>query len=174
MTFEEARFHEILLIAGWNDRLLPRLNRMLEEENPLSNLALELSAAGEDPKQQLSALHKYTQGRPVDMARVGLLVRLDLRGRMDAGEMDAETCMRAMKKIADASDCILEEPWQSMGLFFSFYEEARDGILSMDGLMDCFRRFMEDGAPLASPYGHAKGAQGKTSLLERLRRMLHR
>lgn len=154
MTPEEARFHEILLIAGLNDRIEAAISHMLEEENPLGSLALELSSA-RNTAQYISALHHYAMD--ADMEKVGCLVRMNLKQRMNDGEMDLKCCAQAMHRLALASERTLEEPWQTMNLIYLTYEEAEAGILDMEGWQNWLKQFIDEGIP-SPPRGSCRQA----------------
>lgn len=64
MSTEDALFYKILLESGCPEELDEALGRALEEENPLSDVVLDLAYSGEDQNSRLSALNKYLESVP--------------------------------------------------------------------------------------------------------------
>ena len=59
MTFEYAVYFKLLLLCGYNDELQKYIDNALIEQNPLSDIVLELSTSSSDDKKMLSILNEY-------------------------------------------------------------------------------------------------------------------
>ena len=59
MTFEYAAYFKLLLLCGYNDELQKYIDTALIEQNPISDIVLELSTSSSDDKKMLSALNEY-------------------------------------------------------------------------------------------------------------------
>lgn len=59
MTREDAYYYKILLSMGFDDGYYEWLDGFLTEEDPLSDIVLELSLCGSDVDEIIRLLHNY-------------------------------------------------------------------------------------------------------------------
>lgn len=59
MTYECAAYFRLLLLCGYKDELQQYVEKALLEQDPLSDVVLELSLSGSNDKKMLSVLNEY-------------------------------------------------------------------------------------------------------------------
>ena len=59
MTYEYAAYFRLLLLCGYKDELQQYVEKALLEQDPLSDVVLELSLSGSNDKKMLSVLNEY-------------------------------------------------------------------------------------------------------------------
>lgn len=74
ISFEDALYFKLLLEVGVSDVPDDYLEKALEEEEPLSDVALELAYSGGDRNAQLTALNKYLSGAKADRIDIASVV----------------------------------------------------------------------------------------------------
>lgn len=65
-TSEDVLFYKLMLEAGCPELLDDDLNKALTEEDPLSEVVLDLAYSGDDDNSRLSALNRYLENVPYD------------------------------------------------------------------------------------------------------------
>ena len=74
MTPESAEYHRLMLMVGLRDRFDQEFDQALEQENPLSDLILNLSSCVSDFDEASSILHSYAVDNKFDEQKVFDLV----------------------------------------------------------------------------------------------------
>ena len=59
MAYEYAVYFKLLLLCGYQDELQRYIDDALVDQDPLSDVVLELSTVGSDNKKTLSVLNKH-------------------------------------------------------------------------------------------------------------------
>lgn len=123
MTPEEAAYHRLMLLAGLEDRYALALDQALEEEEPLSELVLELASCMSDMRETVSVLYRYTQNHPADERQVCDLVLADFRERFLGGELTRDQIVTAMYEMVQKAGLRCLEPWEDL-IFLTYEREA--------------------------------------------------
>ncbi|MBR6608693.1 MAG: hypothetical protein IKK99_00580, partial [Oscillospiraceae bacterium] len=59
MTYEYAIYFKILYESGYTDELIQYVNKALDEQDPLSDIIVDLSFAGNNETKILEILNEY-------------------------------------------------------------------------------------------------------------------
>ena len=148
MTYEYAVFFKLLLLCGYNDDLEQYLDTALVEQDPLSDIVLELSLTGSDDKKKLSVLNEYLlQVKDSDIDyddSVFKLVMAFLKKKYTEEAMSMKDITDLMYQISLYTERYLEEPWNTMYLMWDLYSEARAGYIDKEDYMCKFNAFLND------------------------------
>lgn len=147
MTYEYAVYFKLLLLCGYKDELQAYINNALIEQNPLSDVILELSQSDND-KNTLSILNQYlskVNDTDIDYNHTVFNLIMDfLKMHFTSGNLSMKEITDLMYKIALNTGRELEEPWQSMYFLGDFYAEAEEGYFDMDDFKRKFDAFIND------------------------------
>lgn len=113
MKLEDALYQKLLLCAGYYDQYDEWLNIFLYEEDPLSDLVVELSACN-DIEKAFDVLCIYTEGKNVDDTVVVEKLRTFLYNKYLSKEFDIKKIFYNLKIFADSSERSDIEPWIPM------------------------------------------------------------
>ena len=146
MTPERAKFHLCLLKCGEHALLDAEINEALISDAPLSDLMLDLSLCRSD-EELGHTLHEYLLDHPADMAAVEALLRQELTGRFQRGEITQEACLTMMRRAGEgtelAEDVSIAEEYAEMAAEGHISEEAAalcvDAILRGEPRPDVWR-----------------------------------
>ncbi|MCH5317815.1 MAG: hypothetical protein J1E05_07535 [Eubacterium sp.] len=148
MTYEYAVFFKILLLCGYKDDMEQYLDTALVEQNPLSNIVLELSLTGNDDKKKLSVLNEYllqVKDSDIDYERsVFELVMVFLKRKYINENMSMKGITDLMYKIALYTKRYLDEPWNTMYLMGDLFSEAEAGYIDKDDYQRKFNAFLNN------------------------------
>ena len=148
VSFEEARYWEMLLQVGLDEDYDAWLDRRLEEEEPLSDLVTELAFCRSDRVETLHCLHEHTNHRFVDEEKLFTLVWQYLHDLYVSGRMERAALVNNMYALAEASGNIHEEPWLSMDVLGLLYDEAKDGYVTVESVDRAFEAFIMERKPV--------------------------
>ena len=70
MAPEQAQYYLLMLRMGEYDEYDAALDRLLEEQDPLSPLVLELAFCMSDRRETISVLHNFLLDHPADEAQL--------------------------------------------------------------------------------------------------------
>jgi hypothetical protein len=112
MTREDAYFERILLLSGFWDGYDEWLGFYLENEDPLSDIVLELIDC-KDIKAAEYCLGLYCQEKPFDEGAVHERLRVFLRDSYKSGKMTKDLAIL----IGD------DQPWLATGEFMDTLDE---------------------------------------------------
>ncbi len=145
MTFELATYYKILLICGYNDELRNYIDDAIINQDPISDIVLDLSLVVYDNKKLLSVLNKYLlKATEIDYdVTVFNLIMHFLKDRYTSGE-SIKHLTKLMYKIALCTERELDEPWQTMYYLGDFYEEAECGYFNKEDFMQKFDAFINN------------------------------
>ena len=174
MKREDAFYHKIMLMTGLDDGYDEWLNCYLESENPLSNIALELSCCGSDINKTISVLHSFCMEQPFDEAFVCDRVRTYFKDAYYSNRMSKEeissTMYRLALKVGDPGDFDIHL-WGSMYYLDDYYSLAKDGIISWESFDFAFFSYLDNGIPLDSNLVWSKNTVKKPSLVDKMKSM---
>ena len=148
MTVEEAVYYKYLLLCGYAGELEEYVDRALEEEDPLSNIILELSTCGSSHNRILEVLNSFILSVPkeqIDQSRIFSLVLDFLRRLYHDESMPMDKLTELMYRISVQTEDAWEEPWHTMNIMGDLYNEAQIGFICMDSYMETFHRFINEG-----------------------------
>lgn len=164
MTYEYAVYFKLLLLCGYKDDMEQFLDAALVEQNPLSDIVLELVTNGSDDKKILSILNEFiwqAQDSDIDDEAVFQLVMAFLKKRYVEDAMSIQDITGLMKRIAIYTERDFEEPWQTMFLLGDLFDEAEEGYIDKADYRRKFDAFINDNIcfrdyPPVSPNDHIR------------------
>lgn len=177
LTNEEAFYHKLLLKAGVTEELDPVVDRLLAEEEPLSDVALRLAYCHGDPNEQLSALNEYLAGVPfesIDTNAVFEKLREYFRKEYEAAPDNLKRLSDLMYRISERTGHELEEPWYQLWMIGEYYVCVEDRSINIDDFRERLIAFLYRGEnvyPWKADQGQAKHEK-KPRLLSRIREIL--
>lgn len=152
MTYELAEYFRIMLLCGYEEEYDAFLEGALAQQEPLSEVILELALCGSDEKKAISVLHAYIREAPdgkTDYAEVADRVRGFLRERYEEKSMSVKELAELMRRLALASgNSLEEEPWWTMYTMWECCSEVEAGYLDRDGFYKSFEGFLLKGTSL--------------------------
>ena len=149
MSREEAYYHRILLACGYDSEYDKWLESLLEEE-PLSDLALDLVSCGSDNKGIIGCLENYCRDAVLDAEKVCDLLRGFLRNLNYSGKMDIEELAETMNMFAksyDYGDHILDlhSGMYDMLFLWEYYDLIDTGVIKRDAYEKALLAFINAG-----------------------------
>ena len=150
MTPETAFFHKLLLQAGISDRYDEYIDHALINNNPLSNLLLDLAFSLSDRSKTISLLHQYTADFQINMDIVASLVWEDLHERYISKKYDLYQLRKIMYRISCSSECWFEEPWYTLGFFDNCWDEVEIGFLDKADFLRSMEHFLLYGTTITN------------------------
>ena len=149
MKLDDAYYHLLLMKSGLDDGYDPWLDGYLEEEDPLSDIVLNLVSCGSNLNETISCLNAYCGPEPeVDEGLLCDRLRNFLKDAYRSGQMSQREVVDAMHRIALAHGA----PWDvEAGIWDGFYymedrlELVDDGFASREVFDSAFQAFLDDG-----------------------------
>ena len=141
MTPEQAFYHMLMLKIGRTEAYDRELDRLLEEQDPLSPLVLELAFCMSDRRETISVLHNFLLDHPADDAQVcGRLLRDMARCWRDRS-MSAEEISDFLYRCAlNSGRDHWEDPWYRLYDFTYALEEYEDGWITREVFLADFEK----------------------------------
>ena len=147
MTYEQATYFKLLLLCGYRDELRQYIDNALVEQNPLSNIILELSTCGLDNKKTLFVLNEFLRQGNSDIdwdKAVFEMVMSFLKKAYDHDNMSMKKITDLMYQIAVHTDRYHNEPWQTMYYMGDLFDEAKAGYIDKADYQRKFERFIRE------------------------------
>lgn len=169
MNFEQAIYYKYLLICGYSDELNKHINICLNDENPVSDIILNLFTCGSDNKKLLTVLNDFLSKVPdeqIDYDQVFDLVLNFLRTKYIEEKMTIEKLTDLMYQISILTEKILDNPWWTMNILSELYSDAREGYIEAQSFMEVFENFINNGVCIEQSQLHPN--QNKSSFIKRL------
>ena len=170
MTFEYATYFKLLLLCGYNDELQKYIDIALIEQNPISDIVLELSTSSSDDKKMLSALNEYLlQVKDTDIdydKTVFELVMSFLKIKYIEESMPMADITRLMYKFAVYTEHYFDEPWYTMYFMGDLFDDAESGYIDKNDFQRKFIAFLNEGICLCD----YPPVQAKESILKKILR----
>ena len=168
MTYEYAVYYKLLLLCGYKEELQQYIDNALVDEDPLSDIVLELSTAGSDDKRMLSVLNEYLrQVKEADIdydVTVFDYVMSFLKRRYVEDAMPMKDITELMYRLAVHTERYWDEPWHTMYFLGDRFDEAKAGYIDKEDYQRKFEAFINDGICLCD----YPAIQPKDSLFKRL------
>ncbi len=146
MTIEQAFYFKIMLICGYSDELFEYIENTLNEQTSYEEVLVDLAFCGYNEKQMLSVLELYIRQKKekVDFDIVVDNIFSFLQNKYLDSETSVESLVKLMYRIGQLSDLNDErtEPWFTMMIFETLYEDAEDGYIDKDGYLACLKSFI--------------------------------
>ena len=165
MTREDAYYFTILLKSGFQEEYDRWLDQRLEEEDPLSDLVLNLSLCASDVNKTISCLQNYCADLPageLDEAAVCERLRLFLKEAHHVGRLSKEQTVDSMFRFAlshgDPGD-FGEGSWDDMYYMGENYCLAQEGHASWEAFDSVFYTYLDRGISFVTrvdPHATAK------------------
>ena len=171
MTPEQAQYYLTLLKLGEYDEYDRALDRLLEEQDPLSELVLELAFCMSDREQTISVLHNFLLDHPADE---GKLMERQLDWVLTQYREKAMTALQSSQYLYFLiTEHDWEEPWVELYKYCDVHELYEDGFISQAVFEQCFEAAVLRGEMLN--YWELQQAETKQkSLLDKLRDIIHK
>lgn len=148
MTYEYAAYFRLLLLCGYNDELQQYVDKALVEEEPLSDVVLELALTGADDRKKLSVLNEYlrqTDDSDIDYDNAVFdYVMSFLKRKYIDESMSLEAVTELMYRFAIYTKRWHDEPWYTMDTMSGVLSEVRDGCVSIEVYRRRFEKFIND------------------------------
>ena len=144
MNLEQAFYLKLLMEVGITDEFDLVLNEMLEEENPLSNLALLLFDCNDNRNKQIQILNEYINNnvKQLDTDSVFNMIIDKLKSIYDKNQIQIEQISEWMHIIAFNSELWEKQPWNTMYLMNDYYYMSKTGVIDKDKFMTCFSHLL--------------------------------
>lgn len=148
MTYEYATYFKLLLLCGYQDELQQYVDNALIEQDPLSDIILSLSAAGDDKKIILSVLNEYlrqVKDSDIDYNKTVFdLVMSFLKNTYQDDLLSKKAMTKLMYHIAIYTERYLEEPWSTMYYMDDLFDEAEAGYIEKEDFLLKFEAFINN------------------------------
>lgn len=150
MTYEYATYFKLLLLCGYKDELQQYIDNALVEQDPLSDIILDLCTVGADDNKLLSVLNEYlSQIKESDIDfdnTVFDLVMSFLKRKYTDEAMPITYVTELMYKLAVYSERYLDEPWQTMYMMDDLLCGVKEGYFDEADYHQKFEAFINDKA----------------------------
>lgn len=174
---EDAYYYKILLMSGLSDGYDEWLDGYLNNEDPLSEIVLNLSLCGSDVNKTISCLHNYCANQALDEKLVCEKLRLFLKAAYHSGRFSKKEIISYMYCFANSHG----DPgdfetaiWDSMYYMDYYHSLVEDGIILPEHFDSAFLSFLNNGTPLdANKLWNLPDKREKT-ILERLFKLFKR
>lgn len=151
MTYPQAAYFKLLLLCGQKDELQQYIDNALLTQNPLSEIILELSTAGQDKNKLLSVLNEYlikATASEVDYDNAVFDLVMSLFQRMYLEDKASiEEITRLMYQIAVKTERYSHDPWNTMYLYGNLYDEAMSEYIEPKSYMNSLDEFIKNKTP---------------------------
>lgn len=146
MTAEQAFYFKIMLICGYGDELFEYIENTLNEQTSYEEVIVDLAFCGYNEKQMLSVLESYIRQKKekVDFDIVVDNIFSFLQNKYLDMDTSVEALVKLMYRIGQLSDLNEErtEPWFTMMIFETLYEDAEEGYMDKNGYLACLKSFI--------------------------------
>lgn len=171
MTPQQAQYHLLMLRLGEYDEYDQALDRLLEEQDPLSPLVLELACCMSDRQKTISVLHNFLLDHPADERQLMESQLAWVRRQYSEKAMTAVQAAEYLSRVYDVKSSL--EPWWEMFVYLDEYELYTDGMISLSVFEQCFEaRLLRD--EMLNPWKLQEGENREKSLVGRLRTLIGR
>lgn len=172
MTYEYAVYLKLLLLCGYNEELEKYIDTALIEQDPLSDIVLELSTASSNDKKLLSILNEYLlQVKDTDIdynETVFDLVIAFLKTKYNEESMPMAEITSLMYKLAVYTERYWDEPWHTMYFMGDLWDEVESGFIDKQDYHCKFHGFINEGICFCD----YPPVQAKEPFLKKILRML--
>lgn len=146
MTVEQAFYFKIMLICGYSDELFKYIENILNEQTFYEEVIVDLAFCGYNEKQMLSVLESYIRQKKEKVEYDVIIESIFsfLQNKYLDSETSVESLVKLMYRIGQLSDLNDErtEPWFTMMIFDTLYEDAEEGYIDKDGYLAYLKSFI--------------------------------
>lgn len=171
MTPDQAQYYFLMLRMGEYDEYDAFLDRLLLEQDPLSDLVLELAFCMSDREQTVSVLRNFLLDHPADGQALMDSQLAYVRKRYSEQAMTAAEAANYLYGLMVAAEW--EEPWSDLWQYYDVYELYDDGFISQAVFERCFEAELLRGESLDC-WKLQQEENQQTSLLGKLRNLMHK
>lgn len=148
MTPEQAMYHKVMLPLGVDDEYEQELDRLLEEQDPLSPLVLELVFCQSDRRETISVLHNFLLDHPADEEQVCGRILQNMTRRYLGKTMTPEEIANLLYQLSLPDGRYLDAPWDRLYDFTYDLEMYEDGLITREVWLTAFEdRLLCGGKP---------------------------
>ena len=144
MTREEAYFERILLLSGFWEGYDEWLGFYLENEEPLSDIVLELADCRDDMKAVERTLNLYCLEKPFDEERVHERLRLYLWENYKSGKMAKDEVLALMGKFSRIIP-LESDVHRNITVLYDYYDLVEEGPVAEERFDKVFEACLERG-----------------------------
>lgn len=148
MTYEYAVYFKLLLLCGYKEELQQYIDNALIEQDPLTEIVLELSTTCTNVSKALSVLNKYLlQANDSDIdydKAVFNLIMLFLKRKYNDDSISMKTIADLMYQLAVYTERYFNEPWQTMYYMGECFDAAEGGYLDQEDYQRKFEAFINN------------------------------
>ena len=171
MTPDEAQYYLLMLRLGEYAAYDQALDRLLEEQDPLSDLVLELACCMSDRRETISVLRNFLLDHPADQRQLMESQLAWVRKQYAEKAMTAVDAAEYLARLYDLQSHL--EPWWEIYIYIDDYELYLDGMISLSVFEQCFEaRFLRD--EMLNPWKLQEGESREKSLVGRLLKLIGR
>lgn len=139
MTPEQAAYHMLMLELDLAQEYEQELDRLLEEQDPLSPLVLDLAFCMSDRRQTISVLHNFLLDHPADEEQVCDMILADMTRRYVDRSMTAEEIANCLYRCAENSGKdYFDGPWERLYDFSYDLEMYEVDLISREVWLTAF------------------------------------
>ncbi len=160
MTREDAYFERLLLLCGFWDGYDVWLNGYLEQEEPLSDIVLELLDCRGDIKEVEYRLHLYCLEKPFEENTVHERLHRFLWENYKSGQMSRDEVLATMGKLAGALpyECELA---RNCEVLYEYFDLVEEGYIDAQRFDRAFLDYLETGRKIDTDTLWRRGAPPK-------------
>lgn len=171
MTPERAAYHALMLRVGLRDTFDREFDEALEQEEPLSDLILDLSSSASDINGTISVLQNFCCDHPPDIDDVYDLVWQDLCARFRSGSLSDLELANLTWTLAEMAEDRWNADWQDFRTLEYHYETLLDGMIREEDYLRCRELFLTRRA--CTTDSHPAPARKKKTLFQRFLAFFH-
>lgn len=149
MTYEQAVYYKLLVLCGYDEELHKYIDEQLQDQDPLSDIIVELSFVNYDRTKLLCVLDEHIlQAKETEIDydnAVFNMVMSFFREKYESKALSLGEISELMYQVAVKAERELGDPWQAMILMDTYYGLVKEGIFDMDSFIREFEAFVIDG-----------------------------
>ena len=169
MTPDEAQYYLLMFRLGEYAEYDQALDKLLEEQDPLSPLVLELAFCMSDRRETISVLHNFLLDHPADERKLMESKLAWVRRQYSEKAMTAVQAAEYLSRVYYVKPDL--EPWWELYDYFYDYELYTDGCISLSVFEQCFEaRLLRD--EMLNPWKLQESENREKSLLGKLRDLM--
>lgn len=152
MTYRQAAYFRLMLLCGQTEEFVAFVDSALLEEDPISDVALDLAFCYTDPKESLSVLNGYLADigwENIDSEELYEDVRRFLGRQYTEKGLPFEETLRLTEKLALAYDAYPEPPWSPMTYATDVYADVQEGYIDREAFVRRVEDFWINGTELS-------------------------
>lgn len=154
MKNEEIFYHKTLFALGISQNYHQWLDYYTKNEDPLSDIILELSFCSSDTEKTISVLNDYCLDHNYDKSAVCDMFRLFFKEEYYSKRMDKAEVVSWMYRLylilVNESRDFYDSELENMFCLDEYYSMAQDGIITWENYDTVFFDYLDNGKPVDS------------------------